>query len=147
MLRFAKRIFWLAALGLGVESVSAFSLLGPLVGSSATVPDGYQQPSIGYQLGTDIGTPKNLGEEYRRNTPVMYYTIDANFLDYFGSDGSNAIVQAFEIMNSLTNVSSYSQGLFEFPMAAQDHNYQADALQLLDLKSTTLSLIVEQLGL
>ena len=23
-----------------------------------------------------------LGEEYRRNTPVMYYAYDANFLDY-----------------------------------------------------------------
>src|SRR6266487_2426142 len=115
MLRFAKRICWLTMVGFGVQSASAFSLLGPR-GQATGTPDGYQQAIIAYQLPGDIGTPKNLGEEFRRNTPVMYYTFDANFLDYFGSDGSNAVVQAFEIMNALTNVSSYSQGLNEFPM-------------------------------
>lgn len=133
-------------LGLGVQCAPAFTLLGPR-GQTTGAPDGYQQAIIAYQLPSDIGTPKNLGEEYRRNTPVMYYTMDANFFDYFGSDGSNAIVQAFEIMNSLTNVSSYSQGLFEFPMEAQDQNYRAQALQLYDLKSFTMFLIVENLGL
>ena len=39
--------------------------------------------------------PKNIGEEYRRNTPVMYYTFDANFLDYFGSNGVAAVDSAF----------------------------------------------------
>jgi hypothetical protein len=146
MLRLAKSICWLTMLGLGVQDVSAFSLLGPR-GQATGTPDGYQQPIIGYQLGTDIGTPKNLGEEYRRNTPVVYYSIDRNYLDYFGSAGSNAIVQAFEMMNSLTNVSSYSGYLDEFPREAQEYNYRAQALQLQDIKSFTLSLLVEQMGL
>ena len=102
--------------GFGVQGAFGFALLGPLGGSTTGRPDGYQQPIIAYQLGTDIGTPKNLAEEYRRNTPVMYYTMDVNFLEYFGTDGSNAIVQAFEMMNSLTNVSSYSGYLDEFPL-------------------------------
>lgn len=126
-------------LGLGVRCASAFSLLGPF--------EAYQVTELTYRVGGDLGGPHNLGEEFRRNTPVMYYTFDANFLDYFGTDGSNAVVQAFEIMNALTNVSAYSQGLSEFPMEAQSRNYQAEALQLLDLKSVTLLLIVEQMGL
>ncbi len=146
MLRFAKRICWLTLLGFGVQYASAFSLLGPL-GQAVGAPDGYQQPIIAYQIGLDIGTPKNLGEEYRRNTPVMYYTFDANFLDYFVTDGSNAVVQAFEIMNSLTTVSSYSGNLDEFPMASQEYNYRAQALLLADIKSTTLNVLMEQLGL
>src|SRR6185436_20440380 len=86
-------------------------------------------------------------EEYGGNTPVMYYTFDANFLDYFGTDGSNAVVQAFEVLNALTNVSSYSGNLDEFPMASQEYNYRAQALLLADLKSTTLNALMEQLGL
>jgi len=133
-------------LGLGAQCASAFSLLGPR-GQAAGTPDGYQQPVIAYQLVPDVGTPKNLGEEYRRNTPVLYYTIDANFLDYFGSNGVYAVEQAFAIMNSISNVSSYSQGLSELPLEAQEYNYQAQALQLLDVKSLLLTEIVEQMGL
>jgi len=59
--------------------------------------------------------PKNLGEEYRRNTPVVYYSFDANFLDFFGSNGVAAIDSAVAIINSLTNVSQYSEDLAEFP--------------------------------
>jgi hypothetical protein len=150
MLRLAKRIFCLAMLGLSVQCASAFSLLGPF--------EPYQVPVLTYQVGGDLGGPHNLGEEFRRNTPVMYYTFDANFLDYFGTDGSNAIVQAFEIMNSvfnftnvdgrvITNVSDFQPDLSEFPMEVQSYNYAAQALQLLDLKSVTLLLIVEQMGL
>ena len=111
--------------GFGVQGAFGFALLGPLGGSTTARPDGYQQPIIAYQLGTDIGTPKNLAEEYRRNTPVM----------------------AFEMMNSLTNVSSYSGYLDEFPLEVQEYNYRAQALQLQDIKSLTLSLLVEQMGL
>lgn len=140
MLRFTKQICGLVLLALSVHSVSAFSLLGPF-------NEAYQVPVITYQVGGDLGGPKNLGEEYRRNTPVMYYTFDANFLDYFGSNGVYAVEQAFAMMNALDNVSSYSSDLSEFPLEGQSHNYQADALELLDLKSVTLLLLMEQMGL
>jgi Asp-tRNA(Asn)/Glu-tRNA(Gln) amidotransferase A subunit family amidase len=38
--------------------------------------------------------PKNLAEEYRRVTPVMYYTFDQNFIDYFGTNGIDAIMKS-----------------------------------------------------
>lgn len=90
--------------------------------------------------------PKNLGEEYRRVTPVMYYTFDQNFIDYFGTNGIDAIEKAFQVFNGLTNVSSYSPGLLEIPLEAQRINYQAQALFLSDMKSAAMSLIMEQLG-
>jgi len=90
--------------------------------------------------------PKNLGEEYRRVTPIIYYSFDQNFIDYFGTNGMDAIDKAFAVYNGMTNVSSYSQSLLEFPMEAQRVNYQAQALFLTDLKSTAMSLIMEQLG-
>ena len=59
-----------------------------------------QVPLIGYNLPGDNNAPKQLGEEYRHNTPVMYYTIDAPFLDYFGSNGIAAIDAAFALSTS-----------------------------------------------
>jgi hypothetical protein len=141
MLRLLKRVAWLGVLAAGLPAAQAFSLLGP--------PEAYQVPDLGYMvpLRSDIGAPKNIGEEYRRNTPVIYYAFDDNFIGYFGSDGVRAVDQAFAIMNSLTNVSSYSADLSEVPLEVKRVNQTAAALNLQDLKSGTLSILVEQMGL
>lgn len=111
----------------------------------------FQDPAIGYNPNGNLDpaptAPKNIGEEFRRNTPVMYYSFDSAFLDYFGSNGVAAIEAAFEVFNGLTNVSSYSSDLSEIPLEARRINYEAQALFLMDLKSSTMSLIIEQLGL
>ena len=116
-----------------------FALLGP-------VNEAFQVPDIAYGIGT-VTAPKNIGEEYRRNRPVMYYSCDENFINFFGSQGIAAIDQAFAVYNQLTNVSSYSRDLSEFPLESMRQNYQAQALGLYDLKSATLSLLARQLGL
>jgi hypothetical protein len=142
MLRLAKPISCLG-LVLALNSAQAFSLLGPN-------NEAWQVPDIGYNpLPQDAlpTAPKNIGEEYRRNTPILYYSFDATFLDFFGSNGVWAVDQAMSILNSLTNVSSYSPDLTEFPTAVTRENYRAEALFLLDLKSQILHLMVEQLGL
>jgi len=143
MLRFAKTLGCLAALVLGFESARGFSLQGP-IGATA---DPWQVGNIGYNLPYDIGGPKNLGEEYRWNTPLIYYAFDQNFLDYFGTNGVAAVEQAIAILNGLTNFSKYSTDLSEFPLESQRINNRAQALHLLDLKSTALELMVEELGL
>ena len=147
MLQSLKRIVWIGGLTLGLQSSWAFSLLGP----SGNGGDNWQIEVIAYNpiITWDLLpiAPKNLGEGYRRNSPVLYYAYDANFLGYFGSNGPVAVDQAFGIMNSLTNVSSYSGDLSEFPLKAQSMNYNAQGLGLLDLKSDTLILLVEQMGL
>jgi hypothetical protein len=146
MLQSIKRFWWVALLAVGVQPAWGFSLVGPLP-ASATAPDGWQQPEIGYGPPTSLEAPKNIGEEYRRNIPVMYYSFDANFQDFFGSNGVAAVQSSFAILNGLTNVSSYSPDLSEFPLETRHVNYQAQALGLLDLKSWTLGIMTEQLGL
>ena len=82
----------------------------------------------------DIGGPKNLGEEYRRNVPVLYYAFDDNFSGvgggWFGTAGEDAVDQAFAIMNSLTNVDNID--LSQFPFQSQSFNYTAQGLYLTD---------------
>ncbi|MRR32065.1 hypothetical protein EG834_17445, partial [bacterium] len=137
-----KRFLTLSCLAFGAQSVLAFSLLGP-------VNEPWQTPDIGYNPAWDPlqTAPKNIGEEYRRNTPVLYYTFDASFLEYFGTRGVRSIEEAVAVFNGLTNVSSYSPELSEFPLQVTRENYQASALQLLDLKSQTMKVLIEQLGL
>jgi hypothetical protein len=140
MLRSVKQLYGLALLAISAQSVLGFSLLGP-------VNEAFQTPTIGYDLPVDIGAPKNLGEEFRWNTPTNYYAFDANFLDYFGSNGVVAVEQAIAILNSLTNFSAMSSDLSEFSLETVRINYRAQAINLLDLKSVTLNLMTEELGL
>jgi hypothetical protein len=142
MARIFKTVCGLAMILAGANSAWGFALLGPF--------EPWQVPALSYLPapgGSDVGGPRNLGEEYRWNTPVLYYSYDASFLDYFGSNGVYAVDQAFAIMNSLTNVSSYSHELTEFPLESSRVNFEAQALQLLDVKSSVLHILVEELGL
>src|SRR5882724_7743115 len=121
MLRFAKRCGWFAALiALGFQPAFGFSLLGPLPPNA----EPFQIIDLDYAFPGDVGTPKNLGEEYRVNTPVLYYAFDEAFLDYFGSNGVYAVEQALAILNNLTNVSSYSADLSEFPFESSRVNFK-----------------------
>ncbi|MGC8744196.1 MAG: hypothetical protein ACP5T0_09995 [Verrucomicrobiia bacterium] len=117
----------------------AFSLLGPF--------DTWQAANIGYQLPGDIGGPMNLGEEYRWDVPVVVYAYDESFLNYFGQRGTEEIDKAFAILNSLPPVSQMSSNLAEFPLEARRINYAAQAMGIIDIKSTALGLIVEAMGL
>lgn len=121
-----------------LQSANAFSLLGP--------KEEYQILALGFS-GDFSDAPKNLGEEYRWNLRTVYYTYDANFLDYFGSNGVHAVDSAVAILNGLTNVSDYSADLSEFPLEEMRLNYTANALHLMDLKSCALEVLVERLGL
>jgi hypothetical protein len=115
----------------------AFSLLGPY--------EGWMQQTNGFRYSTDIGGPMNLGEEYRWNVPVLTYAFDQSFLDYFGTNGVTAVEQAIQILNDLPPVSQLDPT--NYPPEASRVNYIAQALGLVDLKSQTLHLLLEQLGL
>ena len=143
---------------LAADRAFGFALSGPLPASPGGEP--WQVITIGYALGNlqsgelgsptfyqDIAGPHNIGEEYRRNTPFIYYAYDANFFGFFGLAGATNCDAAYGVFNSLTNVSTYSAALNEFPPNSQSLNDAASALYLTDLKSTTMHLIVEQLGL
>ena len=124
--------------GLAISSVShAFSLLGPY--------EDWMQTTTGFRQPGDIGGPMNLGEEYRWNVPVLTYTFDASFLDYFGSNGVYAVEQAIQILNAMPPASQLHPT--DYPPEAKLISYQAQSLGLIDLKSQTLAVLLEQLGL
>jgi hypothetical protein len=156
MRQLIKRFLWVVFFATGVQASWGFALLGP----TGNGGDAWQTAVIGYDLAYedegglggpvflgDIGGPKNIGEGYRRNVHTLYYSYNANFLGFFGSNGPVAVDSAFAIMNSLTNVDSYSSDLSEFPLNSQQFNYEAQSLFLTDIKSVTLHMLVEQMGL
>lgn len=133
-------MFLALAIAGAVNSASAFSLLGPF--------DTWQIAAINYNpVGNDIGGPMNLGEEYRWNVKTITYGFDSSFMNYFGAQGTAAVMQAIAILNNLPAMSQLSTNLVEFPLDTRRQNYQASALGLNDLKSTALSLLLEEMGL
>jgi hypothetical protein len=142
MLRLLKRVAWLGVLAAGLPAAQAFSTGGPF-------NEAWQVRDLGYNIGErgDIMGPMNIGEDYRRNTPILYYAFDENFLDYFGSNGVWAVDQAFAILNNLQPLSTYSADLSEIPLEAKRFNQTAGALGLIDVKSATLGILMEELGL
>lgn len=112
-----KYFLCIGCLAFGVQSAWAFSLLGPAAaytGVPATFGDAWEVTLIGYNplpntdqaygiVDPNAVGPKNQGEGYRRNTPVMYYAFDPSFGDYFGSNGEFAVQQAFDLLNGVFN--------------------------------------------
>ena len=124
-------------LGNGVISAAAGYAPQPRAGTVApviVVPD------------EDLGTPKSIGEGYRRNTPVMYYSFDGSFFGFFHDQGATEVDKAMAMYNSLTNVSSYSDDLSEFPTDSRRVNVRAASATLLDVRSVTMGMMTEQLG-
>ncbi|HEV2693742.1 MAG TPA: Ig domain-containing protein [Verrucomicrobiae bacterium] len=105
MRKLTKNIFWAGLFVLMTAQLSqAFSLGGPFPpNNTPPTPDFWEQPVIGYELGGDLNTPKNLGEEYRRVTPVMYYASDATFINFFGLAGLTNVDSGFALMNGVLN--------------------------------------------
>ena len=98
MQRLINKYLWMFLMVTGLQSGRAFSLLGPALPSNGA--DNWQNAVIGYDLAYadttlpggpeylgDVGGPRNIGEEYRRNVPVIYYTYDTSFLGFLGPMG------------------------------------------------------------
>jgi len=133
---------------LNTLTVRAFSLLGPYEPWMETTNGFRQDSAITLQSSVqpaDIGGPMDITSGYRWNVPVLTYGFDQSFLNYFGTNGVAAVDSAIQILNNLPPTSQITAT--NYPFAVQGTNYTAQALSLVDLKSTTLSLLLEQLGL
>lgn len=87
----------------------------------------------------------DVGAEYRWNLPVITYGFSSSFLDYFGQAGVAAIDNAFAILNALPSADEIN--IAEYSIDPRRVNYPAQAINLFDLKSTTLSFLFKHLGL
>ena len=142
--RFTMLLVAVAVLLIMSGTAQAFSLLGP---SQNNGPVNWQTITIGYNFADDIGGPMNRGEGYRWNVPVITYAVDDSFVEYFGNRGVQEVQKALTTFNSLTNFSQMSTNLNEYPLRSTRVNFRAQALGLLDLKSTTMRALIEELGL
>ncbi len=131
-----------------------FALLGPPNESFQVPAIGYDITTVAFGLGdvftVDVGAPKNFGQGYRWNTPTNYYAFDASFATYFGSNGMAEVDKAFALYNGLGNLddtNNYHPDLLDHPYRASRVNQAAFALSLYDIKSVTMQLLIEQLGL
>lgn len=131
--------------------VHAFSLLGQFdpeyqtaelnYGSDRIMIGGVSGP------GSDVGGPMNLGEEYRVGAPVLVYGFDSSFVEFFGNAGVAAVESAVSALNALPTVPNMSPDLSEFPLNTARMNSIAQNLQILDVKSMSLSLLLQAMGL
>jgi hypothetical protein len=158
MLRIVQLICVMMLLGASARSAFGFSMVGP--------PEAYQTGTgtsgtgLGYDRTEEFdypftfytshfvdwqAAPKNIGEGYRWNIPILYYTFDATFLDYFGGNGVHAVDSAIKIFNDLPPASQMD--INDFPPDEARFNYTAAALHLFDLKSAAVEMLIGRLGL
>ena len=144
MSNLSTRLSIVLLLGGLMPRAHAFSLLGPYAIAGGNV---WQVERIGYNLGGDIGGPMNAaaGEEYRWNTPNIFYAYDAPFLAFFGTRGREEVEKAVKIINDLPLASVLN--VDDYPMTTERINFRAAALGLWDLKSTALGELLEEIGL
>ena len=106
----------------------------------------WQTPRLGYDLSASLfGGPMNLDEGYRWNVPVVTYGFDASFLEYFGSNGVAEVERAIDVVNNLPPASQLDPT--SYPTQVIRVNSQAASQGLIDLKSVTMFLLIEHLGL
>jgi hypothetical protein len=143
MLRFVKQTVLLLGVLIGCQSAFGFALIGP---PTPPPSDNYQAPIIAYNVGGgEAGTPRNSHEEYRRNTPVVYYAFDQSFWEYFGVAGIAEIDKAMAMFNSVGKVSQVDPN--DYPLDSRRVNFRAATDGLVDLKSFTMGLLTQELGL
>ena len=138
---------WLAFAGTG----GAFSLLGPFPAWQLAAYGGLQ---LDYNQQGDIGGPQGRNEGYRWNIPVIYYAFDQTFINYFGPSGIAAVTQAINTFNNLPPMDQIVTDGFSFfvngeivPTRTTLVNQTASEIGLLDVKSTAMRLLIEELGL
>ena len=149
-----KLTIWVCLLlGLAAaQQAGAFTLWGPLEAwQTADLDYGARYFYTSVQLlsglgSTENGGPKNFGAGSRLTAPIVTYGFDSTFLDYFGAQGVAAVDSAMKLLNGLPSASSANLANFVTD-GNEQINYTAQALDMLDLKSTVMWLMVEHMGL
>ncbi len=134
----------------GLCPARAFVLMGPPNPGEASPPSG-----LNFNYTDDFGAPKNLRRFFRWNMPELTYSFDASFVNYFGLEGMDAVHDAFGVVNDFFENEDYS-GMSQLDFvrhgfagnyATHWENTTAKNAQVIDLKSLTLGMLLNQLGL
>jgi hypothetical protein len=151
MLRVLKAALVLTIAGL-MDAKPAFAWVGTdtlLTTQTAALDFGATRYYYPFPAGGELGGPQVPWSCARLNVGVITYAFDETFLAYFGTKGEAAVDAAMGTLNALpTFVSGANPGLTAYlTQGNQRINYTAQALQLYDLKSATLGLMMERMGL
>lgn len=142
MTSFRRFILLMLLVLVSAGNARAFSLLG----TDRNNPTLYWKiPEFDYLVGGDIGVPVEVYEGFRWNTPYITYGFDSTFLRAFGTNGVHAVEQAIQILNDLPPASQMN--LDDFSLDTRNFNFTAGALGLQDVKSTVLTVMLEEMGL
>ena len=134
----------------GLYPACAFVLMGPPNPGEASPSSG-----LNFNYTDDFGGPKDLRRFFRWNMPDLTYSFDASFVNYFGLDGMEAVQGAFGVVNDFFHNEDYS-GMSQLDFAKHGfagnyathwENTTAKNAQVIDLKSLTLGMLLNQLGL
>ena len=148
-----KSVKYLLCLAIGlllpVQKSNAFVLLGQMDAAE------FASGGVDFNYTDDLGGPKDLKRFFRWNIPMLTYSFDASFMQYFGLEGRDAVIDAFRVVNDFFYNSAYDGvSALEFTEHGFRSNYNtalvnqtAENAQVIDIKSLTLGLIVNHLGL
>jgi hypothetical protein len=150
-----RQVFLSSLLVLAVlPSARGFSLLGPFKTIANGYVDDWQIPRHGYNINGAIGGTMEPMEGYRWNMPIVTYAYDRSFFAYFGSNGVNAVESAIAILNNLPQASQITNdsgrlyiGGQPVPFDTKRVNYRAEVLGMVDVKSTAMRILLEEMGL
>ena len=141
-----------ALLLVGVESSRGFVMIGPMLDAERN----NVAPAVDFNITDDLGGPKDLKQFYRWNNPHLTYSFDQSFVRYFGLEGMDAVHEAFGVLNdffipadgSYKGVSSmdFARDGFLSNYNTTWLNTTAQNAQIIDIKSLTLGMLVNQLG-
>ena len=131
------------------KKVEAFVMIGPMH------PNYIASGGVDFNYTDDLGGPKELKRFFRWNIPMLTYAFDASFMQYFGLEGRDAVKEAFTVVNDFFSNSNYvGVSALEMTTHGFRNNYNttwinqtAQNAQIIDIKSLTLGLLVNQLGL
>jgi hypothetical protein len=146
--RFLLAFLFLSGLWAAPEA-KAFVLVGPMEASELG------SGGIDFNYTDDLGGPKDLKTFFRWNIPLLTYAFDASFMQYFGLEGREAVKEAFTAVNDFFDNDEYSGvSALEMTQHGFRSNYNTTWLnttaknaQVIDIKSLTLGLLINQLGL
>ena len=152
-MQFLRRTAFLLVLLAGLHLAQGFVMIGPMATNRLT--------ALGIDLNywDDLGGPKERKNFFRWNMPSLTYSFDASFINYFGLEGRFAINEAMEVINDFFSPKEDPppyDGMSQLDLAKHGFlgnynttwvNTTAQNQGILDIKSLTLGLMVNHLGL
>ena len=134
------------------QTSQAFVLMGPASAGETALQT---QFNLHDEMGTPKATDRGARRFWRWNQPYFVYSFDASFVGYFGTEGMDAVHQAIDVVNDFFVNEDYS-GMGELDLMKHGFagnynttwvNTTAANAQIIDIKSLTLGMMVNHLGI